>query len=194
MLAQQMNHTANSMTNYVSALAALPSHSDTVQHLVPIPQLPPAEPFAEYLNQLKGGTPGAGASSLAGDSSAAGSRAVKTEPGVAGEEEGPKKRGRKSTKEKPKKEKDPNAPKRPASAYIIFQNEMRPKLREANPDTPYKDILTKIADEWKNVPDDKKQVSRTSSHIFAISYYLLTMLLGRVTMTKPVKPWTSGVS
>lgn len=156
MLAQQMNHTANSMTNYVSALAALPSHSDTVQHLVPIPQLPPAEPFNQYLNELKG-IQGGASSSTTGPKA----KTLKTEEG--GEGEG-KKRGRKSTGTK--KEKDPNAPKRPASAYIIFQNELRPKLRQANPDMPYKDVLTKISEEWKAVPEDKKHVHFLTSCSF----------------------------
>lgn len=150
MLAQQMNHTANSMTNYVSALAALPSHADTVQHLVPVPQLPPAEPFNEFLQELKGGKSPNGASSIDMP------KGAKVSVASAGVEEGGKKRGRKSNA--PKKEKDPNAPKRPASAYIIFQNEMRPRLREAYPELAYKDLLTKISEEWKAVPEDKKNV------------------------------------
>lgn len=149
-----MNHTANSMTNYVSTLAALPSHSETIQHLVPVPQLPPAEPFADYLNELKGLKP---ASNAAADRKSR-NNSNAAEDGAVAVGGGSKKRGRKSTGGGNKKEKDPNAPKRPASAYIIFQNELRPKLRETYPDLPYKDLLTKISEEWKAVPEDKKNV------------------------------------
>lgn len=67
----------------------------------------------------------------------------------------PKKRGRKPTKEK--KYKDPNAPKRPPSAYLLFQNEVMQQIRQTNPDMQYKEVLTNIANRWKQLtPEEKK--------------------------------------
>ncbi|KAI5475056.1 hypothetical protein MNV49_002048 [Pseudohyphozyma bogoriensis] len=58
---------------------------------------------------------------------------------------------------KVKKVKDPNAPKRPPSAYLEFQNAVRNKFREEDPDLAYADILKKIADVWKNMPDTERK-------------------------------------
>ena len=40
----------------------------------------------------------------------------------------------------PKKEKDPNAPKRPMSAYFLFMGDKRAEVREKNPDFKIGDI------------------------------------------------------
>lgn len=72
--------------------------------------------------------------------------------------EGGKKRGRKPAA-KDKKAKDPNAPKRPPSAYILFQNEVRAAIREADPRMAYKDVLNVIAEKWKALDQDQKRVS-----------------------------------
>ena len=74
----------------------------------------------------------------------------------------PKKRGRKPTKEK--KYKDPNAPKRPPSAYLLFQNEVMQQIRQTNPDMQYKEVLTNIANRWKQLTPEEKKV-RTFSYL-----------------------------
>ncbi|KAM0793372.1 hypothetical protein ACM66B_000827 [Microbotryomycetes sp. NB124-2] len=56
-----------------------------------------------------------------------------------------------------KKIKDPNAPKRPASAYIEFQNNVRQKFRDQDPGLPYAEVLRKIADTWAALSDDEKK-------------------------------------
>jgi hypothetical protein len=70
---------------------------------------------------------------------------------------GPKKRGRKPTKEK--KIRDPNAPKRPPSAYIMFQNDIRDQIKAQVPGIQYKDILNNVAARWKGMTPDQKKVS-----------------------------------
>lgn len=57
-----------------------------------------------------------------------------------------------------KKIKDPNAPKAPPSAYILFQNEIRNVVREANPTIQYRDLMGLISKQWGNLTSDKKQV------------------------------------
>jgi hypothetical protein len=70
--------------------------------------------------------------------------------------------GAKGKKEKaakaPKKIKDPNAPKRPPSAYIIYQNAVRDEVKAANPDAAYGDILKVISEKWKQISPEEKKV------------------------------------
>lgn len=53
---------------------------------------------------------------------------------------------------------DPNAPKRPPSAYLLFQNEVRDDMRQRNPDMPYKLLLGKIADAWHQLTEDERKI------------------------------------
>lgn len=70
----------------------------------------------------------------------------------------PKKRGRKE-----KKEKDPNAPKRPPSAYIEYQNSVREDFRKQYSDLPYSEVLKKIGLVWQGMTEAEKKVSRHST-------------------------------
>ncbi|KIM45774.1 hypothetical protein M413DRAFT_292945 [Hebeloma cylindrosporum] len=65
--------------------------------------------------------------------------------------EGTKKRKRNT------KPKDPNAPKRPASSYILFQNEVRKELKEQNPNLSNADLLGMISEQWKQMSDEQKE-------------------------------------
>lgn len=60
-------------------------------------------------------------------------------------------------KKRGKRERDPNAPKRPASAYILFQNAVRQEMRAANPTADYKELARQIGDRWKNLSDEAKR-------------------------------------
>ncbi|CCM03962.1 uncharacterized protein FIBRA_06118 [Fibroporia radiculosa] len=57
----------------------------------------------------------------------------------------------------PRKLKDPNAPKRPASSYLIFQNDVRQKLKEEHPGIANNELLTMIAKLWGEMPKEKKE-------------------------------------
>ncbi|KIJ70621.1 hypothetical protein HYDPIDRAFT_35982 [Hydnomerulius pinastri MD-312] len=63
--------------------------------------------------------------------------------------------GRKKKREK--KAKDPNAPKAPPSAYIMFQNEIRNAVREQHPGVQYKELMGLIAKQWNSLSSEKKQ-------------------------------------
>jgi len=83
--------------------------------------------------------------------------------------EGPvvgKKRGRPSAgdeleggkrKRQMKKEKDPNAPKRPASAYLLYQNDKRAEFVEKHKGITYHEMLSKISESWSNLTAAEKQ-------------------------------------
>ncbi|KAL5530756.1 hypothetical protein ACEPAF_7014 [Sanghuangporus sanghuang] len=57
-----------------------------------------------------------------------------------------------------KKERDPNMPKRPPSAYLIFQNEVREEMKKLYPDLPYIEVLSKISERWSNMTGEQKKM------------------------------------
>ncbi len=69
--------------------------------------------------------------------------------------EGPTKKRRVSNK----KAKDPDAPKRAASSYIFFQNDLRQELRKQHPDISASDIMTRVRTLWSEMTAEQKAVS-----------------------------------
>jgi len=65
--------------------------------------------------------------------------------------------GKKKRVKKAKKLKDPDAPKRPPSAYIFFQNEVREHVKANNPGVPYNEILQQISEQWKALGEEKQK-------------------------------------
>merc|ERR1712088_238500 len=61
------------------------------------------------------------------------------------------KRGRPKSGEekKQRKKKDPNAPKRPMSAYFLFMNENRPTVRKENPDASIGEVAKILGKMWE---------------------------------------------
>ncbi|KAG6819459.1 hypothetical protein H0H93_011629 [Arthromyces matolae] len=57
-----------------------------------------------------------------------------------------------------RKIKDPNAPKRPASSYIMFQNDIRKDLKEKNPTLSNSDLLALISQKWADMTEEEKSV------------------------------------
>lgn len=85
---------------------------------------------------------------------------------AAAESEEVKDKDGKPKKEKVKrvpKPKDPNAPKRPPSAYLIYQNAMREEMKAAHPEFSYKEILNEISARWNKISPEEKQVSRSTA-------------------------------
>lgn len=70
--------------------------------------------------------------------------------GLLEEEKKGKKGGR-------KKLKDPNAPKRATSAYLLFQNTHRQAIAQSHPEYTPKDILQEISRRWALASDSDKQ-------------------------------------
>ena len=59
---------------------------------------------------------------------------------------------------KNKKVKDPKAPKRALSAWIIYTTEQRPKFKADNPEKSNTELTTLMSQEWRNMTDgDKKK-------------------------------------
>eukprot|EP00005_Dracoamoeba_jomungandri_P003491 CAMPEP_0174256806 /NCGR_PEP_ID=MMETSP0439-20130205/6003_1 /TAXON_ID=0 /ORGANISM="Stereomyxa ramosa, Strain Chinc5" /LENGTH=131 /DNA_ID=CAMNT_0015339581 /DNA_START=384 /DNA_END=779 /DNA_ORIENTATION=- len=58
---------------------------------------------------------------------------------------------------KKRKTKDPNEPKKPCSAFFQFSKEMRPKIKEENPDLSFGDLGRKVGEAWRALnAEDKK--------------------------------------
>ena len=60
-------------------------------------------------------------------------------------------------RETKKKFKDPNAPKRPPSAFFLFCSEYRPKIKGEHPGLSICDIAKKLGEMWNNTASDDKQ-------------------------------------
>lgn len=66
--------------------------------------------------------------------------------------------GSSKRKRKDKVAKDPDAPKKPISSYLIFQEAKRKELMEQYPGSPYKEILKRLGVIWKGMSDAEKEV------------------------------------
>jgi hypothetical protein len=82
------------------------------------------------------------------------------------------KRGRPAKKQKEKKQrkkKDPNAPKRPMSAYFLFMNAERAGVRKENPEASIGEIAKIMGKMWGEIaPADKTKFDKV---IFFFSYH-----------------------
>lgn len=56
-----------------------------------------------------------------------------------------------------KKVKDPKAPKRSLTAWLIYTNEQRSKFKEENPDKSTTELTTLMSQEWRNMTDEDKK-------------------------------------
>lgn len=55
-----------------------------------------------------------------------------------------------------KAKKDPNAPKRPTSAYMFFAQDQRSKVIAANPNAAFTEIGSILGQNWKSLSDSYK--------------------------------------
>ncbi|XLR45536.1 hypothetical protein HN51_029648 [Arachis hypogaea] len=60
--------------------------------------------------------------------------------------------------EKTKKVKDPNAPKRPPTAFFLFMDDFRKSFKEANPDSKdVKRVSKEAGEKWRSMTDEEKK-------------------------------------
>ncbi|KAK0191455.1 hypothetical protein F5146DRAFT_1048764 [Armillaria mellea] len=55
------------------------------------------------------------------------------------------------------KAKDPNAPRRPASTYLLFQNEMRAATKQEHPNIPNQELMSLMTKMWSEMSAAEKQ-------------------------------------
>lgn len=56
-----------------------------------------------------------------------------------------------------KKAKDPNAPKRASTSFLYFSNEMRPKLKERQPELKFGELGQKLGEMFRNLTPEEKE-------------------------------------
>lgn len=101
---------------------------------------------------------------------------------------------KKALRKERKANRDPNAPKRPPSAYLLFQNEIREDMRQRYKDLTYSEVLGKISEAWKALTEEQRKVSIRSSHIKeAVLIPSLSSLVTRSTRTRPSRAWLDGI-
>jgi hypothetical protein len=72
---------------------------------------------------------------------------------------GSKKRGRKVKGDgTAKAERDPNAPKRPSGAYLVWMQNHRAELEREFPDKLYKELMAEAGTRWKALTDGQRAV------------------------------------
>lgn len=62
-----------------------------------------------------------------------------------------------------KKAKDPNAPKRPASSFMLYMSENRPKTKEAHPEYGPTQIVSAISADWRELSAEDKKPYETAA-------------------------------
>lgn len=60
-------------------------------------------------------------------------------------------------KRRVKREKDPNAPKRPLSAYMFFSQDWRERIKTENPEVSFGEIGRLLGLKWKSLAEDEKK-------------------------------------
>lgn len=71
---------------------------------------------------------------------------------------------------------DPNAPKRPASSYLLFQNDVRQSLKAKHPNVPNNELLQIISKLWQEMPKEQKDV-RTNTALFHLYCVLISICI-----------------
>ena len=57
-----------------------------------------------------------------------------------------------------RKARDPDAPKRAASSYLFFQNDLRQELRKQHPDISSAELMTRVSKQWAAMTPEQKAV------------------------------------
>ncbi|KIY73285.1 HMG-box [Cylindrobasidium torrendii FP15055 ss-10] len=75
-----------------------------------------------------------------------------------------------ATGKRKRAKKDVNAPKRPASSYILYQNEKRKELQEKFPDSSFQELMKLVAEQWNKL-DDAQRKPWVEQHAAADTIY-----------------------
>ncbi|KAK9669639.1 hypothetical protein RND81_13G145600 [Saponaria officinalis] len=62
-----------------------------------------------------------------------------------------------SKKKKPKRKKDPNAPKKPNTAFILFSNAERENIKKEKPGIIFTEVGKLLGEKWRNLSAEEKQ-------------------------------------
>jgi hypothetical protein len=121
-----------------------------------------ADKYNQLLQQLPAGSfPGANlppiqfAPLVPAGGAVAGAATPRKRKSKAGDDGPEPEDGRRRRKKKVREE---GQPKRPPSAYLFFQNEVRSQLKAAHPFTPHHELLGMISKQWSTMTPEQKKV------------------------------------
>ena len=75
-------------------------------------------------------------------------------------------------KKKKRKKKDPNAPKKPLTAFMLFTNFRRPQLLQEKPSIKITDVSVEIGKEWKEMSEVQQNVWKKKAQDAKLDYEL----------------------
>ena len=75
-------------------------------------------------------------------------------------------------KKKEKKKKDPNAPKKPLTAFMLFTNHRRPQLLKEKPSIKITEVSCEIGREWKEMNEEQQNVWKKKAQDAKLEYEL----------------------
>ena len=94
-----------------------------------------------------------------------------------------------------KASKDPNAPKRPLSAFFLFSQDERPDIKKKSPTLSVGDISKEIGARWKKVSDDVKKRYEQKANVEKQKYEVrLAEYKKSVGSSSPAKAASKGAS
>ena len=76
----------------------------------------------------------------------------------------------KTKPKKKKRDKDPNAPKKPLTAFMLYTNNRRPHIKKDNPSIVITDISKRIGAEWSAMTDEKKKSWQEKAKELKVDY------------------------
>jgi hypothetical protein len=74
------------------------------------------------------------------------------------------------TGKRKKQNRDPNAPKRPRNAFLMYCKSQRDQAREENQNKGFQDVTRILSQKWKDLPNEEKQVRVTYTKLYQILY------------------------
>lgn len=74
-----------------------------------------------------------------------------------------------------RKQKDPNAPKRPMSAYLAFANGKRAEVKAQNPESSNGEISKLLSQMWKQAPEEEKKKFRDEEAALWETYRVVSL-------------------
>jgi leucyl-tRNA synthetase len=93
---------------------------------------------------------------------------------------------------KVKKVKDPNAPRKALSGFMLFSNERRTQIKDSNPDATFGEVGRLVGGAWKSLTDKQREVytgrseSDKQRYLSEMSAYTLASNVPVVSVEEPV--------
>lgn len=69
-----------------------------------------------------------------------------------------------------KKSSKPDKDKKPATAFFMYTKSVRESVKSKNPTLSHREIIKKISEDWKNLPDNEKKVFHDQYEIQIAEY------------------------